>query len=87
MPVTNFVIAARGWGPTPAESYEKAAMRLLDAAQAVRSGQVPTDHGVTFRYEDPGNGGPCGPIEQPRLQTFEYLMASADLPEYPKEDD
>ena len=82
MPITNFCLAVRGWGPNPAESYEKAAERLLECANKIRNGEVPTDHGVAFRYEDPGNGGPCGPIDTPRVQNFEYLMATNDLPEY-----
>lgn len=81
MPLTYYVVHVRGWGPTTEDS-NRAALRRLDQFNTdAQAGRQSVHPGIAYRVEEPGNGGPCGPVAV-RTQEFPYLIAIEDLPEY-----
>lgn len=83
MPLTIITLSVRGWGPDAESSQAKALERLAQVNQDAQAHILKARPGTILRLEEPGNGGPCGPIE-PRMVDFPYLMAIDDLPEAPK---
>jgi len=81
MPLSVITLSVRGWGPNPEASKKKALKRLRKVADDMSNGVFDTYPGVIVRSEDPGNGGPCGPVAV-RTGNFEFLYAIEDLPEW-----
>lgn len=81
MPLTIITSSVRGWGSTPERSQAAAAERLNQLNEDVQAGNLVARQGTTMRVEEPGNGGPCGPVAV-RMVDFPYLIAIEDLPEF-----
>ena len=81
MPLTYYVVHVRGWGRTTEESNRNALKRLDQFNADAQAGRQTIAPGTAYRVEEPGNGGPCGPVAV-RTQDFPYLIAIEDLPEY-----
>ena len=85
MPLVSIVVHGRGWGKTPDEAKAHALGRLRRFVEKAEADKFHIERGLATLVEDPGNGGPCGPVSV-RTQKFEYLIAIEDLPEFEERD-